>query len=180
MTEAFVEMLNEPKNSLGRTEEVVAIVLNDPSRLDELYQCFFQPDEWVRLRASSSFKRIWRADAELFGPYLQGWIDDVSAIDQPSVNWTFSQLCTDLGDSFSGTQRSTATKRMKGYLATSDDWIVQNTTMEALGLWAANDTRLKRWLLPHLERLAALDKKSVAKRAAKLLASLSEQSKARP
>ena len=85
MAKTFVEMLNEPKNTLGRTEEVVEIVLKDNRRISELYECYFQPDEWVRLRTSSSFKRIWRADVELFRPFIAGFVAKVSKIDQPSV-----------------------------------------------------------------------------------------------
>ena len=173
MAETFVEMLNEPKNSLGRTEEVVAIVLADPTRIDELYQCFFQSDEWVRLRTSSSFKRIWRANDELFQPYIAGFVDDVSSIDQASVNWTFAQMCLDLSEKLDPGQRLAATNRLKAYLGTSDDWIVQNTTIETLGTWAQTDHNLADWLLPRLGRLAGNNRSSVAKRATTWLDRLS-------
>jgi len=98
MSEKFVEMLAGATNTLGRTEEAVALVLQSPERIEELYQCYFQPDEWVRLRVSSSFKRLWRADPDLVEPYIPGFIADVSKIDQPSANWTFSQLCLEMQD----------------------------------------------------------------------------------
>ena len=173
MAERFLDMLDEAKNSLGCTEEVVDIVLRNPKRLDELYEIFFQPNEWARMRAASSFKRIWRADPELFEPYKQRWIDDVSKIKQASLNWTFSQMCTDLGDTLDSKQRTKCKARMKKYLETNDDWIVQNTTIEALGEWARDDKRLATWLKPELKRLSKLDKKSVAKRANKYLEALS-------
>ncbi|MFK8013946.1 MAG: hypothetical protein AB8G17_00720 [Gammaproteobacteria bacterium] len=167
MSETFIQMLNEPRNSLGRTEEVVAIVLKDHGRIDELYACYFQPDEWVRLRTSSSFKRIWRADVELFKPFIDRFVKNVSQIDQPSVQWTFSQMCLDLGDHLTSRQVASATKTMRTYLSDSTDWIVQNTTIEALATWAVDDPRLKKWLLPVLRQFAKSDKKSVARRAAK-------------
>ena len=167
MSEPFVEMLNEPKNTLGRTEEVVEIVLGEPDRIDELYGCFFQADEWVRLRTSSSFKRIWRANLAFFKPFIPGFVDDVSRIEQASVMWTFAQMCLEIGDEFDAKQKIVAVERLKRYLDTSDDWIVQNTTIETLGSWAQTDDLLAVWLRPHLRRLKGSKRSSVAKRASK-------------
>lgn len=167
--QVFVDMLDEPKNTLGRTEEAVAMALADPSLIEHLYSCYFQPDEWVRLRVSSSFKRLWRADQKLVEPYLEGFITDVAAIDQPSVNWTFAQLCLELDHLLTPDQQATATKRLKQYLETTDDWIVQNSTIETLTHWALNDPKLASWLKPHLQRLTESTRRSVAGRATKAL-----------
>ena len=47
-------------NSLGRTLEVVQIILSEPDKLDELYSCYSSSDEVVRLRTSSVFKKYQR------------------------------------------------------------------------------------------------------------------------
>jgi len=170
--EPFVEMLRGAKNNLGRTEEVVAIVLDDHGRLDELHELFFQKDEWVRLRAASSWKRIWRAKPEWALPYLNSWIKEVAKLDQPSTKWTFAQLCLELDDLFTARQRATARNRLKIYLETDDDWIVLNSTMPTLTHWAADRPELATWLRPHLERLSRDSRKSVASRARKSLSTL--------
>jgi len=172
MEEKFVEMLNEPKNTLGRTEEVVQLVLDDNSRIEELYKCYFQSDEWVRLRTSSSFKRIWRKAPELVLPYIEGLVDDVSSIEQPSVNWTFAQFCLEMEDYLNEEQKKNSIKTLKRYLKNSDDWIVQNSTIETLGTWSLENKKLSKWLIPKLESFVFSDKKSVAKRAKKWLISL--------
>ena len=79
--ESFVSMPDEPKNSLGRTDEVVAAIEAKPERMQELFECFLQPDEWVRLRASSTTKRIWKSHPEWLDPYLEGWVAEVAALD---------------------------------------------------------------------------------------------------
>ena len=66
-------------------------------------------------------------------------------------------------------QRDAALAIMKRNLAENSDWIVLNNTMEALFNWSANDAALRAWLRPHLKRLSDDPRKSVAKRAAKLL-----------
>ena len=62
-----------------------------------------------------------------------------------------------------------ALARMKTNLATHEDWIVLNWTIETFAEWEADDTALRDWLRPHLVRLANDTRKSVAKRAAKKL-----------
>jgi hypothetical protein len=47
-------------NALGRTNEVIEIVLLDKSRLDELYKCLFEADAWVRMRAGDALEKICR------------------------------------------------------------------------------------------------------------------------
>jgi len=174
MAEAFTEMLTGARNELGRTEEVVAVVLDQPDRIEELYQCFFQSDEWVRLRTASAFKRIWRADVDLFLPYLDGFVRHVSKIVQPSIQWTFAEMCSDLNQYLSGMQRRSAKARVKKYVEGSNDWIVLNRSIAALDAWSVDDEKLKAWLVPKLEDLADDERKSVAARARKTLDRLVE------
>ena len=61
--ESFEQMLTGGHpNSLGRTIEVVEIVLADRERLEELYRCYFSNDEVVRLRTSNGMKRVAKAE----------------------------------------------------------------------------------------------------------------------
>jgi hypothetical protein len=58
-SESFEEMLTGGHpNSLGRTIEVVDMVLANSTRLLDLYNCYFSADEIVRLRTSNAIKRI--------------------------------------------------------------------------------------------------------------------------
>lgn len=76
-------------NSLGRTLEVV---LETPDRMEELYQCYFSDDEIVRLRTSSSIKRVFHTHPEWFDEYADRLLSEISQIDQPSTKWTLAQL----------------------------------------------------------------------------------------
>ena len=160
-------------NSLGRTVEVVDSVLADQSRLDKLYECYFDEDEVVRLRTSNAFKRIWRARPEWVVPYVDRFITTISQIDQDSARWTISDLFRELDSYLTDEQRAEATDVLKHNLETCDDWIVLNTTMQTLGEWAQKDDDLRTWLIPHLERLLQDTRKSVSKRAGKLWEMLS-------
>ena len=167
--EQFEKMLTGGHpNSLGRTVEVVDIILAQPPRLSELYDCYFSPDEVVRLRTSNAFKRVCAERPEWLLPYVDGLLHEVSQVHQPSAQWTLAQLMASLHDSLSSGQKKKAISVLQCNLKTSSDWIVLNSTMQTLGEWAREDEALTLWLEPQLIRLSQDDRKSVARRAKKL------------
>jgi hypothetical protein len=159
-------------NSLGRTIEVVDLVFANPARLNELYQCYFSPDEVVQLRTSNALKRISREQPAWLVPYIDRLIDEIANIDQASTQWTLANLFRTLSPRLTSAQRKGALSILKRNLATHHDWIVLNNTMQTLAEWAELDGDLKQWLNPHLERLQNDPRKSVSGRAKKLLARL--------
>jgi hypothetical protein len=156
-------------NSLGNTIEVVADVLAHPERIEELYQCYFSEDEVVRLRVSNAMKRLARANGDLLFPYLDRFLKDISKIDQASTRWTLAQLFQHYTKEFTPPQQAEATAILRENLDCCDDWIVQNHTMQTLAEWSVDDLELKAWLLPRLEQRLQEPRKSVRRRAEKLL-----------
>lgn len=170
MSESFEAMLTGGHpNSLGRTIEVVDTVFANPERLEDLYQCYFSQDEVVRLRTSNGIKRVCREQPEWLVPYIDRLTDEISKIDQASTQWTLANLFDLLEKHLSAEQKAKAQAIMQRNLANHTDWIVLNNSMQVLADWSKNDSDLTQWLLPHLERLSGDGRKSVAKRATKLL-----------
>ncbi len=159
-------------NSLGRTDEVVAIVLADRARLDHLYRCYLSDDELVRLRVSSAMKRVTIAQPEWIMDFIDGLQSDVAAIDQASTQWTLALLFDLVADRLTPEQRGRAIEIMQNNLANHTDWIVLNNSMKVLGKWARDDADIAVWLTPHAHRLATDGRKSVASNARKLTAQL--------
>ncbi len=173
MSETIEEMLvGGHANSLGRTIEVVEMVLADQARFEELFNCYFSDDAVVRLRTSNALKRVEKEQHDWLVPYIDRLLNEISKIDQASTQWTMANLFLRLDRNMSEQQRSQATEVMKHNLASSDDWIVLNETMRTLSIWAKRDDALASWLKPHLARLSKDARKSVSKRAAKLLGDL--------
>lgn len=170
MTEDFETMLTGGHpNSLGRTIEVVDLILADETRLDELYQCYFSKDEIVRLRVSNGFRRVTTEHPDWAMNYMEGLLTDIAAIDQASTQWTLAMLFDLTRHLMSEDQKQRALDIMKNNLACHEDWIVLNNSMKILGKWAKTDPALKAWMHPHLQRLAKDPRKSVSGNALKLL-----------
>ncbi|MEL6674648.1 MAG: hypothetical protein AAFR61_20725 [Bacteroidota bacterium] len=161
-------------NSLGNTIEVVEDVLAQPALFDELFHGYFSEDEVVRLRVSNAMKRICKANRSLLLPYIDRFQTDIAAIDQASTQWTLASLFSMLDKDMSPAQLQKAREIVQHNLATHDDWIVLNTSMETLATWAKKDEALKAWLMPHLTRLSQDSRKSVKGKATKWLAKLNK------
>ena len=173
MDEPFIDALaGGHHNSLGRTEEVVVIVVGDQARLDELFDCLDSPDELVRLRAGDALEKVCRERPDWFLPYADRFLIEIGKIDQPSVQWHTAQILDHLRPDLTAARRRRSAALLHAYLDGSDDWIVLNTSMAILTEWAGEDADLARALRPSLERLTGDRRKSVAKRAGKCLAVL--------
>lgn len=162
-------------NSLGRTAEVVDAVVADGSRLDELFACLDVADELVRLRAGDALEKVCRERPEWFVPRVDQVLDDMGAIEQPSVQWHAAQILAHLRDELSAAQEARAVALLQRQLTRSRDWIVLNVTMDVLTDWSEDDGELAAWLAPELERLTGDQRKSVASRARKRLAQVASR-----
>jgi hypothetical protein len=167
-----VELSGGHPNSLGNTEAVAERVRRDPELLDELIDTYSSDDEVVRLRVSSVLKRLVLSHPEWVLPRLhliEQWVD---RLQQPSAQWSLSQDYLALTDALSPHQCRAAIGRMKGFLGSSNDWIVINHTLETLGQWARKDPELRDWLLPRLHDYSHETRKSIAGKARRHLAVL--------
>ncbi len=173
MAESFEEMLSGGHhNSLGRTIEVVDLVLADRTKFEDLFQCYFSEDELVRLRVSNGVRRVCKEQPEWVVPYIDRLTDEIALIDQASTQWTLAILFDMLKKWLTAEQREKALQIMKNNLAAHNDWIVLNNSMETLGKWSKKDESLQAWLIPHLERVQGDTRKSVSGRAKKWLGKL--------
>ncbi|MEM7722613.1 MAG: hypothetical protein AAF376_09580 [Pseudomonadota bacterium] len=106
MTERFETMLTGGHpNSLGRTIEVVELVLAQPNRFEELFACYRSDDAVVRLRVSNAMKRVEAEAHHLLVPYVDRFIAEIGALDQASAQWTLAQLFGRLSQDMTEPQR---------------------------------------------------------------------------
>ncbi len=173
MPESFQNMLTGGHpNSLGRTKEVVELVLSDPPRMTELFDCYRSRDEVVRLRVSNAMRRVQAERPELLLPFLDRLIEEIGLLDQPSAQWTLPKLFAGAEPDMTPDQVARAQALVRRNLSEHDDWIVLNNSIEYLTHRAKTDPSLRDWLRPHLERLTGETRKSVARRAQRALAEL--------
>ena len=173
MSESFADMLTVggKKNSLGRAEEIVQIVLADQSRLEELYRCLFEDNAWVRMRAVDALEKVCRVHTEWLKPYVEKLLTDVAAIDQPSIQWHLAQMFREID--LSRDERRRAIDLMKHTISSVNvDWIVSSNTMETLAAYTTEEVLPAAEVVPLLEVQQTHHSNAVVKRATRLLEQL--------
>lgn len=153
--------------SLGRTSEVVSLVLARPAAVQELFDLLFSADEIVRMRAGDALEKVCRSRPALLQPYADRLLTEVAAISQPSVQWHLAQMLSEI--SLDKQNRRRAIALLKRNLRETDDWIVTNLTLESMMKFAQDDPRFRTELKRLLPAYVKSPYKSVATRARKLL-----------
>lgn len=170
MAETFASMLavGGKLNTLGRAAEVVQIVLDDQSRLDELFDCIFHEDAWLRMRAIDSFEKVCRVHPDWIVPYVDRLLTDVAAIDQASIHWHLAEIFAQV--ELTPRQRRLAINLMTRNISTNQaDWIVASNTMKTLADYVQAGHIENVDLIPLLEIQQTHHSAAVIKRATKLL-----------
>ncbi|HSW92171.1 MAG TPA: hypothetical protein VLG09_06005 [Candidatus Saccharimonadales bacterium] len=174
MNERFAEVLTAGghANSLGRVNEVIKVVLDDKSRLDELYDCLFEDDAWVRMRAADALEKICREQPEWLLSYIDRFPKELAVSSQPSIQWHLAQIYREV--ELTSAQKQFAAQWLEGLLSTKEvDWIVAANAMDTLAQFVKDgsfpEVTLKKLLAVQQQHKS----KSVVRRADKLLTALS-------
>lgn len=173
MSERFAEMLKTGghANSLGRVDEVIATVLGDQSRLEELYMCLFEDDAWVRMRAADALEKICRSHPDWLLPYIDRWARELAASDQASIQWHLAQIYREVP--LNDAQKNQAVHWLAALLSQKDvDWIVAANAMVTLVQFTKDGSFPKANMLSLLGKQQHHHSKSVVRRATKLLSEL--------
>jgi hypothetical protein len=168
--ETFAEVLSVGKpNSLGRADEVVQVVLADKKQLDELYDCIFADDAWIRMRAIDSLEKVCRVHPDWIEEYADKILEELTSSTQPSIQWHLAQIFNQIH--LTPKQQKAAVNWMNDLIATTDvDWIVSANTMDTLAQFT-RDSKFSQSELTKLLKVQQKHKsKAVLKRANKLLA----------
>ena len=159
------------KNTLGRAEEVVELVLNDQDRLAELFACLDHDDAWLRMRAIDAIEKVCRVQPDWLEPFKSRIFGDLLNRDQPSLQWHLAEMFVEMG--LTAEQQSQAIQWLRDKLSTTSvDWIVAGNCMSALSRFV----RAGKLGQDELGLLLTIQQqhhsKVVSKRATKLMAEL--------
>lgn len=170
MNQSFTAMLLEDgkKNSLGRVNDVVEIVLSDQSKLSELYKTIFHEDAWVRMRAIDAFEKVCRVHPEWIELYIDMIQMELSKSTQASIQWHIAQIYSEVA--LTKDQKSRAIEWLSTILNSKEtDWIVAANAMTTLAGFVRKRDIDKSALLEILEIQKAHKSSAVVKRVHKLL-----------
>lgn len=119
------------KNTTGLVNEIVESILDDRSQLNDLFECVYNEDAWVRMRAIDAFEKICRQHLDWITPYINRIQQDLATSTQASIQWHIAEIYIQVD--LTPKQKQNATAWLKQKLQTTEiDWIVAANCMKAL------------------------------------------------
>ncbi len=117
------------RRSLGRSDEVVAMVSANPSLLPQLMEGLWSEDPVVRMRAADAIEKVTRDARELFQDFKAALLGLMAETTQKEVRWHLALMVPLLR--LSARERDRAVSLLKGYLA-DDSSIVKTFALQGL------------------------------------------------
>jgi hypothetical protein len=163
------------RRSIGRADEVVAQVLDDPSLFDALFDGMLDGDPVVRMRSADAVEKISAQRPHLLQAHKSELIQQVAQSRQQEVRWHVAQMLPRLD--MDAEERETAVGILLHYLD-DDSKIVKTFSMQALADLAQMDASLRPRVVPLLRKLTDAGSPAMRSRGRKLLQILAATSKA--
>lgn len=157
------------RRSIGRADDVAAVVLADPSLFDDVFRGVLVDNPLVRMRAADVVEKVTARRPDLLQPYLALLLGDIASIQQQEVRWHVAQILPRLD--LNGDERARGVELLVGYLGDASR-IVTVCAMQALAEFAQQDETLKPRVVPIIANFARTGSPAVRARGNKLLARL--------
>jgi len=175
MSNHFADMLTVggKTNSLGRAQEIIDAVLDDQSRLKELYACLDHDDAWARMRAADAIEKVCRQHPDWMQPYIDRFISVQTTCTQPSILWHMAQIFAQVN--LTVTQKRAVIDWLQNALSSTEiDWIVAANAMTTLVQFTRDGSVPKADTLKLLKIQQQHKSNTVIRRATKLLNELTK------
>lgn len=151
--------------SIGRANEVVDDVLNNPALFDPLFNGMLNNDPVIRMRSCDTVEKITQKHPEYLMPYKIALLGQVAEIKQQEVRWHVAQMIPRL--ILDGEERKQAAEILFGYLK-DESKIVQTSALQALADLAERDEIFLPPVMEVVEKLTRTGSPAVKNRARKL------------
>lgn len=157
------------RRSIGRSNEVVADVLRDPSLFEVLFDGLRHDDLLIRMRAADAVEKITVTRPEWLGAHKEELLGPLAASDQQEVRWHVAQMLPRL--ILSPEERHRAVEILKEYLKDKSS-IVKTCAMQALADLAEDDDHLRTEVIDLLQTLRRSGTPAMKSRGRRLLGRL--------
>ena len=116
--------------SIGRAEEVVQDILNNPVLFAEVFEGMLDDDPLVRMRSADALEKVSLSHPEYLQPFKNRLISEVSQVRQQEVRWHVVQMFSYL--EVDKVERDEIIRILLSYLDTDKSKIVKVCSMQSL------------------------------------------------
>lgn len=160
------------RRSIGRADEVVTDVLNDPALFTVLFGGMLSDDPLIRMPAADAVEKITVEHPEYLQPHKVELLEEVAKVEQQEVRWHVAQMIARLG--LSAEEFGQAAEILREYLEDKSK-IVKVWSMQALADLMKQDETLLDEVVATLEEQTRIGSPAMQSRGRRLLARLRKQ-----
>jgi hypothetical protein len=154
------------RRSIGRSDEVVAIVSKNESLFPELMDGWWSLDPVVRMRSADATEKVSRKKTELLLPYKKEFLGLMAEAKQPELRWHLAAIVPRL--SLSSKERQRAGFLLNRYLGDRSS-IVKTFALQGLAELALDDPSIRSEVTEILREATQTGTPAMKARSRKLL-----------
>lgn len=165
-TDLWALLSGGDRRSIGRADEVVALVLTRPERFSSLLLGMQSADPVLKARCADAAEKISAVHPEWLIPHKALLIEQLSRDPQPEVRWHVAPMLARLP--LDRTELAQLVTRLTEWLGDASS-IVKTMSMQALAVLAERHEALRPEVLRHLRELTVIGTPAMKARGRKLL-----------
>jgi hypothetical protein len=154
------------RRTIGRADEVVAIVSKDPGLFPELIAGLWSEDSLVRMRAADAAEKVTRENPELLRPYKKELLGLMAEAGEQELRWHLAAMVPRLP--LNPAERKLTVSLLNGYLEDRSS-IVKTFALQGLADLAQDDASLRPKVIEVLREATRSGTAAMKARSRKLL-----------
>ena len=156
--------------SIGRADEVVHDILENPALFGEVFEGMLSAEPIIRMRAADALEKVSSKHPEYLQPFKTRLIDEVSGVKQQEVRWHVAQMFSYLD--INKSERDKIVEILLSYLNNERSRIVKVFSIQTLADLAHRDEAIKPMVAGSLKEVIKSGSPAIVSRAKKLLTML--------
>ncbi len=165
MPQILDKLIDGDLRSIGKSPEVVELVLENPALFEEVFYGMIHEDPGVRMRAADAIEKITRKYPESLTPHKDIFLEEVLAQTQQEVRWHAAQMIPRLN--LDNNELEQVVKVLFEFLE-DDSKIVQVNSLQALADLAEKNLHLLPSVIAAVINMVETGSPAVKNRAQKL------------
>ena len=157
------------RRSIGKSNHIAKLVLREPGRFRDLFQCLWDEDPVVRMRAADAAEKATVARPRLLNPHKQELLGLLAEAEQIELRWHVALMVPRLA--LSKPERTRAAAALQRYLEDPSS-IVKTFALQGLADLAEQDRSLRETVKSALKGSLETGTAAMKARARKLLRKL--------
>ena len=153
--------------SIGISNEVVKIVLNNPKLLEDIIDGMTDSDPLVRMRSADVAEKVGKERPEYLRPFKSRLIREISGISQQEVRWHTAQMFSYLV--LTPKERAIVANILFSWVESEKSNIVKVMSLQTLAGLARQDKSIAARVTAMLQKFAVDGSPSLKSRSKKLL-----------